>query len=199
MGGICRVLENLKGFSVDEALLWRAETKPEHQRRVSDIARTFCDNNQKEARLCSHLLVLNQYKDIGEFFLADLILKPIALSWDEKELIARHPSISWRFLRQKKLDLGIEAEEILYHHERWDGKGHFSIKGQDIPLSVRVLAPIDVYVALTSARPYRQAYPHNWALKEIEAQAGKSFDPNILEGVIKAINSPPPYCEKRAF
>ncbi len=194
---IGQILENLKSFSVEEALLWRAEAKPGQQKRVSDIVRSFCDN-QENIKFCSHLLVLNQYKDIGEFFLANLILKPSTLSWDEKEMVARHPALSSNFLREKKMKLGVKEEEILYHHERWDGQGHFGLKGEDIPFTCRVLAPIDVYVALTSDRPYRRAYPYDQALKEIRGQAGKAFDLHLMEEVIKAIQSPAPYCEKLA-
>lgn len=74
----------------------------------------------------------------------------------------------------------------LCHHEKWDGTGYpRGLKGEEIPLSARLFAVVDVWDALTSARPYRPAWTHEDALQYIREQAGKHFDPAIVEFFLK--------------
>jgi len=69
---------------------------------------------------------------------------------------------------------------ILFHHERWDGKGYpKGLKGEDIPLSARVITVVDVYDALTSRRPYKEAVSHDEAISIMKQEDGK-FDPVLI-------------------
>ena len=69
-----------------------------------------------------------------------------------------------------------------YHHERWDGKGYPNgLSGTAIPLAARITAVVDVYDTLCSERCYKEAYSHEKALEIINEEAGKSFDPDIIE------------------
>ena len=73
----------------------------------------------------------------------------------------------------------------LYHHERWDGSGYsHGLKGEQIPLAARLFAVIDVYDALTSDRPYREAWSKEKAMEHIKAGAGTHFDPQAVEHFI---------------
>ncbi|MBN2051155.1 MAG: HD domain-containing protein, partial [Spirochaetales bacterium] len=73
-----------------------------------------------------------------------------------------------------------------YHHERWDGSGYpEGLKGEDIPLSARIVALADVYDALTSERPYKKAFPHEEAVKIILQERGKHFDPLLVDLFLK--------------
>ncbi len=73
-------------------------------------------------------------------------------------------------------------ETILYHHERWDGGGYpHGLAGADIPLLAHIFSVCDVYDALTSVRPYKDAWGHKDALNEIQAQAGRQFDPVVVK------------------
>ncbi|WP_322488697.1 HD-GYP domain-containing protein [Chloroflexus sp.] len=68
------------------------------------------------------------------------------------------------------------------HHEKWDGTGYpRGLRGEDIPLAARIFAVVDVYDALTSARPYRAAWSPERALTYIGEQAGRHFDPHVVE------------------
>jgi putative two-component system response regulator len=68
------------------------------------------------------------------------------------------------------------------HHEKWDGSGYpRSLKGEEIPLQGRIMALIDVYDALVSRRPYKEAYSHQEALSIISNEAGTHFDPDICQ------------------
>ena len=72
------------------------------------------------------------------------------------------------------------------HHEKWDGTGYSrGLKGEEIPLAARVFAVIDVWDALTSDRPYRDAWPAEKALDYIREQAGTHFDPQVVEVFLK--------------
>ena len=71
---------------------------------------------------------------------------------------------------------------VLFHHERWDGKGYPSgLRGRAIPIEGRLLAVADAYDAMTSSRPYRPALSQDHALTEIAVCAGSQFDPTIAE------------------
>ena len=74
------------------------------------------------------------------------------------------------------------AEQIaLTHHERWDGHGYVSgLQGEDIPLVSRIVAVADVFDALTHQRPYKDPWPVDDAIKEIEHQSGQQFDPQVV-------------------
>ncbi|SHG61283.1 HD domain-containing protein [Thermosyntropha lipolytica DSM 11003] len=106
-------------------------------------------------------------------------LKP--LSWMKK-----HSEIGWRIVQNTPELAGI-AEYILYHHERWDGKGYpRGLKGEEIPLPCRILAVADAYDAMTSDRPYRKAMSQAKAIEEITKHAGTQFDPEVVRAFMKA-------------
>jgi len=127
--------------------------------------------------------------DIGKIIISDLILnKPGNLTEDEFELIKNHVSDGEKiidriiaesggstFLQYAKLFAG-------YHHERWDGGGYpRALKGEDIPLLGRIMVIVDVYCALVSNRPYKQALTHEEAVKTINEGKNEQFDPKIVD------------------
>lgn len=78
---------------------------------------------------------------------------------------------------------------VYHHHERWDGKGYpLGLAGEDIPLMGRILAIADTYDAMTSHRAYRRALPHDVAVREIQAFAGRQFDPQLVEIFVREIS-----------
>ena len=95
----------------------------------------------------------------------------------------------------------------MLHHERWDGQGYpHGLQGNSIPFLCRLLALADVFDALSSDRPYRQAFTTPDALAEIEAQAGRQFDPDLTQKFFQIMDdldphslsqmSPPPWLER---
>ena len=84
--------------------------------------------------------------------------------------------------------LDVAAEIALTHHERWDGKGYpRGLAGEEIPLVARIVAICDVYDALTTARPYRNAHPEPRALEIIEDECGRHFDPEVYHAFLEAL------------
>ncbi|OGW76880.1 MAG: hypothetical protein A3I73_06470 [Omnitrophica bacterium RIFCSPLOWO2_02_FULL_45_16] len=127
--------------------------------------------------------------DLGKIGISEKILtKKSKLSKKEFEEIRKHPSIAADILRPIHV-LNAIIPFILYHHERWDGKGYpAGLKGDEIPLGARIVAIADVYQALMSDRPYRKALARPNAIKIIEEGAGTQFDPRIVNmflGILK--------------
>lgn len=120
--------------------------------------------------------------DIGKVGIPDsILLKPGELTREERAVIMMHPQIANQIL--EPLGLPHETLEIpLSHHERWDGSGYpQGLAGEEIPLSARIFAIIDVWDALTHERPYRKAWSHTQSRKYILEQSGKQFDPKVVD------------------
>jgi putative two-component system response regulator len=127
--------------------------------------------------------------DVGKIAISDLILnKPGPLTDKEFETMKQHVAEGERIIRQIISRTGEAAllhnAKLFagYHHEYWDGTGYpHGLKEMAIPLQGRVMAVVDVYDALVSERPYKKAYTNKEALRIIVADAGKQFDPKIVE------------------
>jgi response regulator RpfG family c-di-GMP phosphodiesterase len=120
--------------------------------------------------------------DLGKLVILDSILhKPGQLTKEEYTLITRHPLVAYKILKPLRF-LAQEAEAIKYHQERFDGKGYpDGLKGEEIPLPARIVTLADAFDAMTSARPYRTALPHDTALGEVLRGKGVQFDPRVIE------------------
>ncbi len=131
--------------------------------------------------------------DIGKVGITDTILnKEEALTEEEFEKIKQHTiigsetlkNVQNRYPNNKFINMGIEITR--WHHERFDGMGYPDrLKGNNIPLSARIMAVADVYDALRSNRPYKGAYSHQKALNIITQELGTHFDPMVVTALIK--------------
>ncbi len=122
--------------------------------------------------------------DIGKIGIPDqILLKPGKLTAEEFEVIKTHTSIGARILAQSNSPIIRYAQQIaISHHERWDGKGYpQGLSGTRIPLSGRIVALADTFDALTSNRPYKQAYPLELSLQIMQDNRGTQFDPDLLD------------------
>jgi len=127
--------------------------------------------------------------DTGKIHILDAILnKPGKLDHDEFEQMKSHTTAGARIIG--RMIKQTEEEEFLnnaklfaeYHHERWDGTGYpHGLKGTDIPLHGRIMAIVDVYDALVSKRPYKEPLTEDEAINIITENAGKQFDPEIVQ------------------
>ena len=126
--------------------------------------------------------------DIGKIGIPDQILqKPGALTAAERRLMQTHTVLGEQMLRGVTLLQGGGLEVVRSHHERWDGQGYPDGRGgAEIPLAARVFAVADALDAMTSDRPYRAALPWADAEREIRAEAGHQFDPDVVEAFLSS-------------
>ncbi|MBA56450.1 MAG: two-component system response regulator [Pseudomonadales bacterium] len=123
--------------------------------------------------------------DIGKIGIPDrVLLKPGKLEGDEWSTMQTHASLGAHILQGDDNDselLRVAAEIALNHHERWDGTGYPNgLKGEEIPLFTRITSVCDVFDALTSRRPYKDPWSVDEAVRFIEDQSGRAFDPTIV-------------------
>ena len=133
--------------------------------------------------------------DIGKISMPDAILrKEGSLTTEERKTINSHPVMGAQIIDSVLVDvekndyLGAAREMAYYHHERWDGSGYpEGLKGEEIPLSARIMAIADVYDALLAKRSYKGACTKGEAKQIIMEQAGKQFDPELVEVFLENI------------
>ena len=122
--------------------------------------------------------------DIGKIGISEnIILKPGKLSPEEFEIIKNHTKIGYNILSEKSSKyLQIGASIALSHHEKFDGSGYpYNLKGQNIPIEGRITAISDVFDALTTKRPYKDAWTFEDALQHLDTEKGKHFDPDLIK------------------
>jgi HD-GYP domain-containing protein (c-di-GMP phosphodiesterase class II) len=127
--------------------------------------------------------------DIGKMGVPDhILLKPGKLTDKEWVAMRKHPTFAFELL--SPIAYLRPALDIPYcHHENWGGNGYpRGLKGEQIPLSARLFAIVDVWDALRSDRPYRKAWPDNKVLEHIRSGAGTHFDPKAVEVFLKVIS-----------
>lgn len=161
----------------------------EHTSRMQDLAFRMGKSLGLNQHQLEDLMLFAALHDIGKAALpANVLSKPGKLEPDEWDTVKHHTEIGYRITIAFP-DLSRVAEAILYHHERWDGSGYpKGLKGEDIPLLVRILSIIDAYDAMTHERSYKKACSHQEAIKELNMASGKQFDPEFVKIFINIIN-----------
>jgi HD-GYP domain-containing protein (c-di-GMP phosphodiesterase class II) len=119
-----------------------------------------------------------------------ILLKPGPLTEEEWVIMRKHPTYAYEML--SPIAYLKPALDIPYcHHEKWDGTGYpRGLKGEEIPLSARAFAIVDVWDALRSDRPYRPGWAEGRLLEHIGEQKGKHFDPRVVEVFFRLLKEP---------
>jgi len=148
----------------------------------------LCELLAERLGLPSHQVELirlgSQMHDVGKLGIPDhILLKPGALDETEWQIMKQHAAMGGRILQNSPSEILRIGELIaLSHHERWDGEGYPSgLCGEAIPLEGRICAVADVFDALTTDRPYRQALPADAVYGMMRAEQGRHFDPHVLQ------------------
>lgn len=184
----------------------RDQSTGTHIKNTSAYVEIICDELMKEGLYAD--IVNEEYKtnvvssapmhDIGKIKISDAILnKPGKFTPEEFEIMKTHAAEGAKIICTVKKTVESDAlkEDYLgeaenmahYHHEKWNGKGYpEGLKGEEIPLSARIMAVADVFDALVAERVYKPAMPFDKAISIIKESSGEHFDPVIVEAFLKA-------------
>lgn len=151
-----------------------------HTRRMQKIARQIGEKIKLPDAELKRLELLITLHDIGKINISEEILtKRGPLTETEWEIIKTHPEIGYRIARATE-EFAHVAQDILAHHERWDGKGYpQGLKGSKIPLLARITAIADAYEVMSNGRPYKKSLSADEVIKEFNICAGTQFDPEL--------------------
>jgi putative nucleotidyltransferase with HDIG domain len=164
-----------------KVLEYRDKETEGHSRRLVELSTRLAQALGLSEEEIGHLRRGALLHDIGKLAIPDeILLKPGALNDPERRLMEQHPVYAKQML--SKVSFLQPCVEVAYsHHERWDGLGYpQGLKGEAIPLSARIFAVVDQWDALTSDRPYRNAWTRENVIAYIQENAGKIYDPEIV-------------------
>jgi putative two-component system response regulator len=142
---------------------------------------------EEESKILSTASLLH---DVGKIGIPDHILRKAGkLTPEEWEVMKTHTTIGAKLLSGSTSTFLKMGEEIaLTHHEKWDGTGYpRGLAGSNIPMAGRICGLCDVFDALTSNRPYKEIWPNEKALEEIEKERGRHFDPHMVDCFLKIL------------
>ncbi|MCP4348329.1 MAG: two-component system response regulator [Desulfobacterales bacterium] len=182
-----RVLEETQIEILDRlgmAAEYRDKETGNHIKRISNYCKLMGRLLEMSPDEYEILALASTMHDVGKIGITDtILLKPGKLTPEERKIMETHSVIGAKILSGSNLKLLKAAETIaLTHHEKWDGTGYpHGLKQEEIPLFGRIVAICDVFDALISKRPYKDAWPVEKAIEEIKSLSGKYFEPILVE------------------
>lgn len=172
---------------LSEAGTYNDEMTGSHMWRMADYCALLAKSLGWSEQEVENIHLAAPMHDTGKIGIPDTILKaPRKLTPEEWDIMKQHPVIGANILGNSKAPLFKMAAEVsLGHHEKWDGSGYPSgLKGEEIPISARIVAIADVFDALTMERPYKKAWTIEEAYQYLQDNAGKQFDPKLVAAFI---------------
>lgn len=161
-----------------------------HVMRMSHTSRRLALQLGFNETFANDLLHAAPMHDLGKIGIPDhILLKPGRLDDAEMSIMRQHPVIGANILDHSASSLIRLAQSVaLYHHEKWDGTGYpHGYKGEEIPIEARIVAVADVFDALSSKRPYKEAWPLEKVIGEIESQRNRHFDPAVVDALLACL------------
>jgi len=168
---------------------YRDDDTGEHTKRVGEMTARIAEAlgwPRVEVELIRRAAPLH---DVGKIAIPDsILLKPGKLTPEEFERMKTHTTLGAKMLSGGRFPLLQLAEQIaLTHHERWNASGYLGLCEEAIPMAGRIVTVADVFDALTSKRPYKEAWTVSDAIEEIQRQSGHQFDPYVVEAFLKVV------------
>lgn len=175
---------------LSRSLEYQENRNGNHIKRISHFAKLIAEKHEQDADYCQLIFAAAALHDIGKTGVSDAIwLKPDPLTEDEHLSMQSHVRIGAEIVKNAESELLQMAHEIILgHHEKYDGSGYpQGIAATEIPLSARITAIADVFDALISHRPYREAWDFEQAVAHISAEKGKHFDPDLVDAFLQVL------------
>jgi len=159
-----------------------------HTMRIAQLSKALGNRLDLRKDQLDELELLSLLHDIGKIGISEYILdKPAKLNNEEWAIIKTHPEIGYRIAKSTPA-LEHIAEDILAHHEKYDGSGYPNrLKGDDIPYLGRIINVVDSFDVMTHSRSYKKASDLSYAIGELKACSGTQFDPEIVRVFLKMI------------
>ncbi len=164
-----------------------------HSEEVSGYVAAVADRFDLPPARREQLVFGSLLHDIGKIGISErILLKPAALSPEERAVVELHPRIGYRLVQQVPA-LRSMAAAVLHHHERFDGDGYPSgLRGEQIPLEARIICVVDAFSAMISERTYSAPLSPEEACAELERYAGTQFDPGVVKIFVEEVRRKPP-------
>ncbi|MBI5740670.1 MAG: HD domain-containing protein [Nitrospirae bacterium] len=174
----------IEGWS--RALDYRDKETEGHSERVTELTLEIAREMGIRDEELVHIRRGALLHDIGKLGVPDSILmKADKLTDEEWKIMKRHPVIAYEIISPISF-LRPAISIPFYHHEKWDGTGYpTGLKGKQIPIPARIFAPVDIFDALTHARPYRPAWPEDKVIEYLRSISGAHLDPEVVEVLIR--------------
>lgn len=168
--------------TLNETLKSKSLETYKHVNRVAYFAKSIAKNLNLNNEDTKKLELLAKFHDIGKIAIPDEVLsKPGKLDLKEMHIMRSHCESGYRISKLTP-EISNIHNEILYHHERWDGEGYpFGLSKTDIPYLSRIIAVLDSYEAMTGVRSYKKKMSHKQACEELRKCSGSQFDPKIVD------------------
>lgn len=159
-----------------------------HSRRVAVYSRKIAEKLGFPKSKCKQIYYAAMLHDIGKCYVPDEILKkPTKLTEEEFNIIKLHP-IKGAEMVKNLSSLPDVRDGVLYHHERYDGKGYPNgVIGEDIPIVGRIICVADSYDAMHSSRVYREKMENDEIIEELKRNKGTQFDPRIVDAFLAVL------------
>ncbi|MBV1877933.1 MAG: response regulator [Pseudomonadales bacterium] len=161
-----------------------------HVTRISESSRIIAKRMGLSKKWIDIIALASPMHDVGKIGIPDkVLLKPGKLVGEEWEIMKSHAELGAKILDFSDSELLNAAASIAKtHHERWDGQGYpDGLAGNEIPLLTRIVSVCDVFDALTSQRPYKEAWSAKRSLAYLRDNAGKQFDPLVVDEFVQAL------------
>ncbi len=196
-----KLAEQVAIFALSMVAEWRDKESGEHFRRIRSMSRLIADEVRKthqytEMMNDAYMIALFNaalIHDIGKLAIPDAVLKKRGrLTRREMDIMRSHPLIGANILREIKAQTGpslfiqLAEEVVLCHHENMDGSGYPNgLKGDEIPISARIVGVADVYDAIHAKRCYKERVSHEDTVKIIASESGKKFDQIVVDAFLR--------------
>jgi len=162
----------------------------EHSSRVAEYSRKICTQMNLPDKEAKNIEIAASIHDLGKIGIEDsIITKNGSLTKYEYEIVKKHPEIAYELIKNLR-PYEATAAFVLHHHEWTNGNGYPNgLKSAEIPFGAKIISVADAYDAMTTIRPYRDAYSNEKAIGELKKYSGIQFEPAVVDALIKVLEN----------